>query len=434
MKLLYANDQRGIHAPSWYEATCKIRERAPLDRQVTRDVCIIGAGFTGLGAALSLAESGIDCVVLDAHRIAWGASGRNGGQLGSGFNQNQMTLANSLGRARADTLWKIAQSAKHSIHDLCKRHSLDVDYKPGIVLAQHRRRFVQPLHEYCQYLEREHGYVELEPLSRAQLRQHVNSDNYHGGALDHGAGHLHPLKLAAGMADAAESLGATLHEMSEVIRIETRPGSNEHVVVTPQGSVTCRIVVLAANGYLDNLAPAVNRWVMPINNFIAVTEPLGTLADSLLPHDEAVADSRFVVNYFRRVGTDRLLFGGGENYSYRFPADIGNSVRKTMAGVFPQLHDINIDYAWGGTLAITRSRLPYASRLTDSIYTAGGYSGHGLALAGLYGKAIGEHIAGNGERFDLLSQLPTKPFPGGLMSRPILLALAMSGYSWLDKL
>ena len=433
MKLLHENDRTGEHAPSWYNATCPIEPRATLTTNTTMDVCVIGAGFTGLSSALHLAENGHSVAVLDAHRVGWGASGRNGGQLGSGFNQDQIELTSLLGEERARQLWKTAEDAKALVHARCKQYGIDIDYVPGIVAAMHKKRFVQDTHEYCEYLKTHYQYQELQALTEQEIKERVASDNYFGGAIDHGAGHIHPLKLADGLARAAEKNGASIYEKSEVLRIDTLPSGDGYRVVTTQGSVLCGKIMLATNGYLDNLRPTVNRWVMPINNFIVVTEPLGALAEEILPSNDAVADSRFVVNYYRRVDGDRLLFGGGENYSYRFPQSISKIVRKAMLGVYPQLNDVAIDYAWGGTLAITRSRLPYTSQLASGIYTAGGFSGHGVALAGLYGQAIAQEICGDSNRFNLLSKLPGKTFPGGQAARPALLALAMTGYSWVDK-
>lgn len=433
MKLLYANDKRGEHAQSWYHASCNIPQQPALDRAISADVCVIGAGITGLATALELAKRKISVVVLDAHRVGWGASGRNGGQLGSGFNLYQTELEESVGKEVAHALWQITQDAKSFVHELCAQHQLDIEFKPGIISAQHRARSVKASHEYCSFMNREYDYNELQPLSKADIRERVQSDDYHGGAIDHGGGHIHPLKWVAGLAGAAQAAGAKLFERSEVLRIDAINGSRGRRVITSMGSVRCETVVLAVNGYQDKLEPSSNSMVMPINNFIVVTESLGKQAEQLLPHDDAVADSRFVVNYFRRVDNNRLLFGGGENYSYRFPQNIEKTVRKAMRQVFPALAETGIDYAWGGTLAITRSRLPYLARLSQDIYTAGGYSGHGLALAATYGSAIAEHIDGQPDRFEQLLRLPTPAFPGGVLSRPALLALGMIGYSWLDK-
>ncbi len=434
MKLLHANDALAEHAPSWYRASCTSEVRAALEQDVTADVCIIGAGYTGLAAALELAGTGHRTVVLDAHRAGWGASGRNGGQLGSGFNKDQRTLQRMVGKPAAHALWQIAEEAKQHIRQLCRHHCIDIEETPGIIYAQHRQRHVSGAHDYCSLLAREYGYDQMEALSRERIRELVSSDNYHGGVLDHGAAHVHPLKLAQGLASAAEKAGAIIHESSEVLRIEPDRGGASRRVITAKGSVRCGKVILAANGYLDELQPSLNKWSMPINNFIVVTEKLGDKGRELLPLDHAVADSRFVVNYYRRVDDDRLLFGGGETYTYRFPSDIVKTVRPALSKVFPQLKNVAIDHAWGGTLAITRNRLPFLRQIDDDTYAAGGYSGHGLALAPMYGTAIAEHINGQPERFDCLSALPLRGFPGGAVSRPALLAVAMTAYSWLDRL
>jgi len=434
MKLLYTNDRRGEHAPSWYSDTCESPTRPALESHQSAQVCIIGAGFTGLAAAVELGKQGISCVVLDAHRVGWGAAGRNGGQLGTGFNMEQTRLESLLGTSLAHSLWDIAEQAKRWILDTCAQHQHDIQYQEGIVYALHRKRFVKPVHDYCAHLQSRYGYESIQTLDADSIRDYVDSHDYQGGAVDRGAGHIHALRLAHALAAVAESNGATIHERSEVTRIQDLPGRKLQRVVTPQGSVACQQVILATNGYLDALDADLGKRLMPINNFIVVTEPLGHVASELLPQNHAVADSRFVVNYFRRVAGDRLLFGGGENYSYRFPEAIAPVVRKAMLGVFPQLQDAAIDYAWGGTLAITRNRLPYIAEVAPQRFTAGGYSGHGVALACIYGKALADHINGDSRLFDVLSKLPNKSFPGRANSRPVLLALAMTGFSWLDRL
>ena len=239
MKLLSANDVRGVHAPSWYQATSHVVERAPLERTISTEVCVIGAGLTGLATALELATNGHDVVVLDAHRVGWGASGRNGGQLGSGFNKTPPELESSVGKLGARALWQIAEDAKTHIRQLCQQHGIDIDYKPGIVYAQHRQRGVDAAHEYCALMARDHDYHSLEPLTRSNIREYVASDNYHGGLIDHGAGHIHPFKLATGLASAAEKAGATIYELSEVLRFQPLSGGYGQRVITATGSVDC---------------------------------------------------------------------------------------------------------------------------------------------------------------------------------------------------
>lgn len=434
MKLLYANDNPGRHAPSWYAATSTAQLRSPLYGNDETDVCVIGAGFTGLSAAVELARRGRQVTVLEAHRVGWGASGRNGGQIGSGFNKDQIELEKMLGPSHARALWDIAESGKQWIQTLCREQGLDIEYRPGIIQALHRKRFVSQLHAYCEFMHTRYGYTDLQILDANDIREHVQSDVYFGGALDRGAGHLHSLKLAHGMAETAEKSNVRIHELTEVTRWAKRADRQGYKVITTAGSVHCRELIIATNGYQDSLDSRMQARLMPINNFILVTESLGERAENLLPFGNAVADSRFVVNYFRIVAENRLLFGGGESYSYRFPNSIGPPVRSAMLKVFPQLKDVAIDYAWGGTLAITRNRLPFVAELSPSVYCAAGYSGHGLALSCACGAAIAEKITGDAKNFDALAGIPVARFPGSVRFRPLLLASAMIFYTWIDHL
>jgi len=432
MNLLHTNDSTGQHAASWYQATCDTPTYPSLAEDARCDVCVIGAGYTGLSTALHLVKQGISVVVLDANRVAWGASGRNGGQLGSGFNLDQFELERLYGVSCAQALWKLSERAKITIHNLCKEHKIKAQYKPGIIGAKHRSRLVGNEQRYCDMMARNYDYHHYQALTQTQLRDLVDSPNYYGGIIDHGAGHIHPLAFGIGLAKAASTLGATIYEKSTVAAIEHRPNADS-LVQTTTASVRAANIVLACNGYLDGLVPAVQKQVMPINNFIIATEPLGSRATNLLPKDYAVYDSRFVVNYFRLSADKRLLFGGGETYGYQFPKDIASLVRKPMLNVFPQLHDVRIDYAWGGTLAITRSRLPFVRKVQPNVYTAGGYSGHGVALSVEAGRVIADAIAGSTTDLDLLNALACQPFPGGKLARSCLLKGAMSWYALLDK-
>ncbi len=428
MQLLHANDKLGQHAPSWYSATTEHKQYPKLKSAIDTEVCIIGGGYTGLSAAMQLAKAGIDTVVLEAHRVGWGASGRNGGQLGTGFNMTQDVLETRLGKPTAIKLWQFCEEAKQNIHRLCQQNNIDIEYKPGIVYALHRKRFVSDHHDYCNKLRDDYAYEPLQTLDKAQLEERVGSHRYYGGSVDRGAGHVHPLKLAQGLAKVAHEHGAAIHEVSQVKNIDYKVGK----IKTEHAVVSAKHIILACNGYLDDLDPQFSRRVFPINNFMIATEPLGDHAHKLLPFDEAVADSKFVVNYYRLSQDGRLLFGGGENYGYRFPRDISSTVRSAMLNVFPQLHDSRIDFAWGGTLAITPKRVPAILRINDRTLAAGGYSGHGLALSCLYGKAMADAILGDQHHITLLKNLPISTFPGGPTVRPILQTLAMTGARTLD--
>ncbi len=283
---------------------------------------------------------------------------------------------------------------------------------------------------YGEKLARDYGYDQITPLDRNALRAILPSDAYAGGEVDRGAGHVHPLNFAIGLAKAALAAGAAIHEDTEVLSVT--PGARP-VVRTAQGQVQCDNVVLACNGYLGGLNSHVAARVMPINNFIIATEPLGDRAAEVLRENVAVADTRFVVNYWRLSEDNRLLFGGGESYGYRFP-DIIKTVRKPMLQVYPSLADVRIDYAWGGTLAITMNRLPCFARPDEGVWSASGYSGHGVAMATMAGRAMALAIGGQAGQFDLMANLPGPRFPGGAALRWPMLVLAMSWYGMRDRL
>ncbi|MSU91125.1 FAD-dependent oxidoreductase [Rhodobacteraceae bacterium 2CG4] len=433
MDLLRLNEPDGEHPQSYYAATAGPAPACePLRGARTAQVCIIGAGFTGLSAALYLAERGLDVVVLEANRVGWGASGRNGGQLGSGQRLGQLELRRMLGAPKAAALWQLAEDAKAHVRALVDEHGIACDLKRGHIRAELTEAGARAAADEARHLRDDLGYERISVLDRDAVARHTGSRLYAGGTLDTGAGHLHPLSFVRGLARAAIDAGAVIHEKSRVLSVgEDRP----HVVRTEHGSVTARRVFFALNGYHGGLERRSARRVMPINNFIVATEPLSPRAHAeILPGDVAVADSKFVVNYWRKSADNRLLFGGGETYRYRYPGDIGRLVRRNLAQVYPQLKDIRIDYAWGGTLGITRSRLPFFRAIGGTRLVAGGFSGHGVALATLAGRLMAQHMVGRHDGFRTFASLAPPPFPGGGWARQPLLVAAMSWYALRDRL
>lgn len=433
MDLLHANDRPGQYPDSYYAATANGMAAHPsLDTDIGCDVCIVGAGYTGLSAALHCAERGLDTVLLDAHRIGWGASGRNGGQLGSGQRRDQEDLEQMLGIDKAHRLWELAEESKRLVHDLIGRHRIECEFRHGILYADHRQRFVKGTRGYVEKLRSGYGYEKVRFIDQEEVRSILATNAYFGGMLDEGAGHLHPLNLALGLGRAACAAGARIFEKTEVTGITP---ADRVEVATEKGTVRAGFVLLACNGYVGALGAGVRGRVMPINNFIIATQPLdGDEARSLIANNAAVADSRNVINYFRLSTDNRLLFGGGENYGYRFPSDIRAFVRRSMLQIYPQLSDTVIDYGWGGTLGITVNRMPHLARLAPNILSASGYSGHGIGIATLCGKLAAEAIGGTAARFDLMASVPTPRFPGGGALRTPLLAVAMVYYALKDRL
>jgi gamma-glutamylputrescine oxidase len=431
MDLLSANDKAGQYPASYYSATA-----APLDPFQTAkgalscDVCVVGGGYSGLSAALHLAQAGYDVVLLDAQRVGFGASGRNGGQVGTGQRIGQDDLEGLVDLAQARALWDLSLESVSLVRNLIAKHDLDCGWIDGIIEANHRAKNVPHSHEYADKLRNEYDYDMIRPVGRDEMRSLVGSSAYYGGTLDMGSGHIHPLRFALGLARAAHDAGVRIHERSKVTSV-TPDGK----VTTDQAQIAAKHVILGCNGYLGALNGHVAQRVMPINNFIAATEPLSDAkARNLIRDNHAVADSKFVINYFRLSEDNRMLFGGGESYGYKFPKDIAKTVRKPMLQIFPQLKDTKIDYAWGGTLGITLNRMPHFARVSDRVLSISGYSGHGVAMATLAGKLAAQAVAGQSEKFDIFSTVPTPRFPGGPRLRTPLLVLAMLWYSMRDRL
>ncbi|MCO4848338.1 MAG: FAD-binding oxidoreductase [Yoonia sp.] len=433
MDLLSINDQSGMYPGSYYAAQATHLDRFDKAQgDIACDVCVIGGGFTGLSTALHLAKAGYDVVLLDAQRIGFGASGRNGGQVGQGQRVDQGDLENLVGHDTAKSLWTLARQSVDLVRDLSKSDLVKADFHSGIIHADHRQRDVQHSKDYVQHLRDAYDYDGARALDQEELRHLVNSPAYYGGAIYEDAGHIDPLEFALGLARMATAAGVRIFEGSKVTSVpETAPA----VVKTNAATVTAQYVVLGCNGYLGTLNRRVADRVMPINNYIVATEPMSPDAqEALIRNNYAVADSKFVVNYFRFSDDHRLLFGGTESYRYKFPRDIAKAVRKPMLEIYPQLKDTRIDYAWGGTLGITMNRMPHFERITGNILSLSGYSGHGVAMATLAGQIAAETIAGQAERFDLMANVPTQTFPGGPMLRSPLLILAMLWFSLRDKL
>ncbi len=421
------------HPDSYYQATVNRElDLNPLDGDCRTDVCIVGGGYTGLSAALHLAQRGYSVRLLEARKVGWGASGRNGGQLGSGQRKDQVFLEKKLGKADALKMWQLAEDAKQLARQIIQDNGIHCDLKPGIAHPDHKPGYAGDSRKYVDHLRDYYEYDQIEYLDRETMAEVTGSDSYFGGNIDTGAGHLHPLNYALGLAAAAQKAGAKLHESTIV---EDYQEGSPNRIRTNHGVVEADTVILACNGYLGKLEARLAGKIMPINNFIIATEPLDeATANAINPRDVAIADSRFVINYYRLSADKRLLFGGGENYSRNFPADIKSFVRKPMLEIYPKLADKRIDYAWGGTLAVTLNRMPHFGRLSNSgIYFAQGYSGHGVSMATLGGKIMADAVAGETGNMDLFGKLPSRPFPGGAWLRYPGLVLGMTYYALRDR-
>ncbi|SET02421.1 gamma-glutamylputrescine oxidase [Pseudomonas sp. NFR09] len=415
------------HTASYYAASSVPQTDYPvLTGELTADVCVVGGGFSGLNSALELAERGFSVVLLEARKIAWGASGRNGGQLIRGVGHGLDQFASVIGTEGVRQMKLMGLEAVEIVRERVARYQIPCDLTWGYCDLANKPRDLHGLAEDAEEL-RSLGYRhDIRLLQANEMGSVIGSERYVGGMIDMGSGHLHPLNLALGEAAAAQQSGVKLFEQSEVTRIDYGPEVN---VYTAQGNVRAKTLVLACNAYLNGLNPHLSGKVLPAGSYIIATEPLGEAqAANLLPQNMAVCDQRVTVDYFRLSADRRLLFGGACHYSGRDPKDIGAYMRPKMLQVFPQLADVNIDFQWGGMIGIGANRLPQIGRLADqpNVYYAQAYAGHGLNATHLAGKLLAEAINGQQHgRFDLFAQVPHITFPGGRHLRSPLLALGM---------
>ncbi|SFR64658.1 gamma-glutamylputrescine oxidase [Marinobacter daqiaonensis] len=418
--------------PSYYAATANpAPARPPLQGRREADVCVVGAGYTGLSTALFLAEAGFSVVVLEAATVGWGASGRNGGQIVNSYSRDLDTIERQTAPDHLRLLAEMAFEGGQIIRQRVRDYDIQCDLKEGGIFAALNPRQQKHL-ETQQALWRRFGYDQLELLDRAGIRARVGTDRYIGGAIDQTGGHIHPLNLALGEATALESLGGTIYEHSPVV--EVRPGQPA-TVKTDQGEVSAPFVVLAGNAYLGGLVPKLGAKAMPCGSQIIVTEPLSDeLATRLLPEDNCVEDCNYLLDYFRLSGDKRLIYGGGVVYGARDPANIERLIRPKMATTFPELANVKVDYAWTGNFLLTLSRLPQVGRLHDNILYSQGCSGHGVTFTHVAGKALALAIQGQAERYDAFASLPHYPFPGGRVFRVPFTAMGAWYYALRDRL
>ena len=420
------------HAPSYYAATAApFARRAPLAGAITADVVVVGGGFTGLSAALSAAEAGFSVALVEARRIGWGASGRNGGQMIPGMRWAATDLVEHFGEERAKPLVEIGLAATDAVRGRIARHGIDCDLRDGHFHAAWKPAHLDEMRREQELLQRLVAYDAAQVVERDEVGAYVATAAYHGGSYDRRGGHLHPLNYALGLARAAEAAGVRIFEDSPALAVDH---GSPVTVSTPDGSISAKYAILACDSEIGGLEPRFRQVMMPVINYNVTTTPLTEAeASALIPSNASIAESRFVLNYYRLTADNRLLFGGGEKYSPRPPGDIRAFVRPHLERVFPQLTGIELDHAWGGTIGVTFNRLPHFGRIGNSFY-AQGYSGHGVLLTTLAGELIAEAMRGTAERFDLMANLPMRKFPGGPLLRHPLYVLGMLWYALKDRL
>ncbi|WP_455481006.1 NAD(P)/FAD-dependent oxidoreductase [Bartonella sp. B12(2025)] len=414
---------------SWYEDTLEERPSYPFcSEKIQCDVVIIGGGFTGLSAAYHLANAGVSVVLLEASRFGDGASGRNGGQLGTGQRQWVETLEKKYGFERSKALFDLAEEAKRDILSWCAMPDCQCDFMEGQLSVIHKRREVVFYQRHIEAMQR-YGYYGLTFMDRDETAKRLGSSFYYGGIYDADTGHINPLKLIVWLAKKAKNAGAKLYEMTQVTAVDSN--GSHRIVITERGNITAEHVLLATNAYKLGLQRFVEKNIFSIRSYIGATEPLSK--DSpILRGGESVDDSRFMVRYFRKSIDNRLLFGGVESYDNQHPANLDERIRRQITEIYPHLQSINLTHRWGATVAITVERMPYVRQLFSSITYCGGYSGHGVMLAPFMGKLYAEWLMGKRERFAYFQDLKISSFPGGKLLRYPLVFFAMHWFSLMD--
>lgn len=427
----------GVVENSYYEATVQRPPAQPsLTQRLQADVCVVGGGYSGLSTALELAERGFEVVLLEAQRVGWGASGRNGGQVIVGFGSDgEGAIERQFSRQDARRAWDVTVDGIGLLQQRIARYGIDCEWQAGYLSLTTKVRKSHELRRWMEHVQAAYDYP-LHWIAPEAMRQWVDSPRFHSAVFDPGSGHVHPLKYCLALGHAVRAAGVQLFENSPVFVVErgARP-----VVRTAQGECSCEFVVLAGNVYLgeygDDIAPEVCSRIMPVGTYMVATEPMDAeRARALLPRRCAASDTDFVHDYFRLSADHRLLFGGADSYSSSTPRNLIDRIRRGMLGVFPQLEDLAVDHAWGGFVDITMNKAPHFGRLGNNIYYVQGFSGHGLALSGMAGLLVAQAISGQAARFDLMARIRHLPFPGGSLMRTPALVLGMWYYRLRDAL
>jgi gamma-glutamylputrescine oxidase len=422
----------GQHVNSYYAATAHRHARySALEGDVEVDVCVVGGGLTGLSAALELAQKGLSVGLVEAGQLAWGASGRSGGQAIHGFAAGMDVIAAQVGKDDARRMWDVSIEGLDLIRSRIAEHGIDCDWRDGWLWAAIKPRQADYLRAARDELQRDYGYP-TDLVEGEAMRAWIGSDRYRAILVDRRGGHLHPLNYALGIAKAAVEAGVRIFETTRAIRVEhgARP-----VVHCERGKLRCAHVILAGNCYLGETEPRLHRRIMPVGTYIIATEPLGAERMArLLPQRSAICDTNFVLDYFRPAADHRMLFGGRVSYSTLTPANLTASMHARMKKVFPELADARVAFTWGGFVDITMNRAPDFGRLSSNVYYAQGFSGHGIALTGMAGRLMAEAVAGSASRFDLFARLKHRDFPGGRAFRAPALILATAWYRLRDFL
>ena len=406
---------------SFYRSSVEdLNSQDQLTSDIDVDICVIGGGLTGISSAINLSKKGYSVILCEARKIGWGASGRNGGQLGIGMRKDQFTIEKKLGLRHAKELWSLGLEAVEDVKNLIKENEIDCHLVNGVMSTACFEKDIDEYKFEIEHMAKNYDFEGYQFFNKEKIREEINSKMYLAGLLNSGSYHLNPLKLTLGLAKVAQKNKVKIFENTPIEKI--REEGDRVQVMSKKGLIRANQVVVACNGYLDSILGSKKNKFMPINNYVVATEPLGEKrAREIIKNNYAVCDTRFIIDYYRFSEDWRMIFGGGETFTSNFVKNATSFVSKRMIKVFPQLQNVKIDYSWGGTLAITVNRLPhFGTLMNNKVSYAFGYSGHGLALSVLAGKLIGENIHGDHERFKFFSDINHMSIPlGSIFRRPI---------------
>ncbi|MDT8989626.1 FAD-binding oxidoreductase [Curvibacter sp. APW13] len=422
------------HTDTYYAATAgdRLLPRPSLAESLRVDVCIVGAGFFGLYCALDLARAGKKVAVLEASRVGWGASGRNGGQMIIGFPCGMQRLKGVMGYARAKEMFDESRRAVQRMRTLMREEQIDCDLVEGHLEVAVLQRRVADLTDWISECQQEWGYDKLRFVDNTSLPQYLNSERYQAGIIDPEGAHIHPLKYVLGLARAAERAGVQIFEQSKV---ESYVEGPQAITVRVAGGVQvqCDQLVLAANAYVDRVEPRLAARMLPVGTFIGTTEVLGeSVCRSLIPQNHAVYDNQFILEYFRTTADHRLLFGGKCTYLGGTPTNLPQAMKTNILRAFPQLKNVRMDYAWGGHIDITMRRMPDWGHRNKRVFWAQGFCGHGLVPTRVAATLVTEAMQGNTERLDWFAGIVNPPFPGGERLGGLMQAVGMGYYRVRD--
>ena len=406
---------------SFYRSSVEdLNSQDQLTSDIDVDICVIGGGLTGISSAINLSKKGYSVILCEARKIGWGASGRNGGQLGIGMRKDQFTIEKKLGLKHAKELWSLGLEAVEDVKNLIKENEIDCHLVNGVMSTACFEKDIDEYKFEIEHMAKNYDFEGYQFFNKEKIREEINSKMYLAGLLNSGSYHLNPLKLTLGLAKVAQKNKVKIFENTPIEKI--REEGDRVQVMSKKGLIRANQVVVACNGYLDSILGSKKNKFMPINNYVVATEPLGEKrARQIIKNNYAVCDTRFIIDYYRFSEDWRMIFGGGETFTSNFVKNATSFVSKRMIKVFPELQNVKIDYSWGGTLAITVNRLPhFGTLMNNKVSYAFGYSGHGLALSVLAGKLIGENIHGDHERFQFFSDINHMSIPlGSIFRRPI---------------